>query len=142
MRHHGRQGRFPGGPALFYVENRDGRPVPWFRFASGLAIKAQGIRVPPKIRVLLMNRQDRRRQLSDLSKSDAMYSSFPSDMRAALGIPDGGRVVARLVDGTVVLEPISIAIKRAQDYVRQFVPEGVSLADELIAERRAAADHE
>lgn len=67
---------------------------------------------------------------------------IPSGMRAALGIPDGGRVVARLVDGTVVLEPISIAIRRAQDYVRQFVPEGVSLADELIAERRATADHE
>ncbi len=67
---------------------------------------------------------------------------IPVGMRVALGIPDGGPVVARLVEGTVVLEPIAVAVKRAQDYVRQFVPEGVSLADELIAERRAAADHE
>ncbi|MBJ7415134.1 MAG: AbrB/MazE/SpoVT family DNA-binding domain-containing protein [Niveispirillum sp.] len=67
---------------------------------------------------------------------------IPSGMRAALGIPDGGRVVARLVDGAVVLEPIALAVRRAQDYVRSFVPEGLSLADEVIAERRAAADHE
>jgi AbrB family looped-hinge helix DNA binding protein len=67
---------------------------------------------------------------------------IPAGMRAAMGIPEGGPVVARLVDGAVILEPIAVAIKRAQDYVRQFVPEGVSLADEVIAERRAAADHE
>lgn len=67
---------------------------------------------------------------------------IPAGMRAAMGIPEGGRVVARLVDGVVILEPIAVAIRRAQDYVRQFVPEGVSLADEVIAERRAVADHE
>lgn len=67
---------------------------------------------------------------------------IPAGMRSAMGIPEGGPVVARLVDGVVILEPIAVAIKRAQDYVRQFVPEGVSLADEVIAERRAAADHE
>ena len=67
---------------------------------------------------------------------------IPAGMRAAMGIPDGGRVVARLEDGVVILEPIAVAIRRAQDYVRRFVPEGVSLADEVIAERRAAADHE
>ena len=39
-----------------------------------------------------MNRQDRRRQLSDLAKSDAMYSSFPSDMRAATELHRQGRM--------------------------------------------------
>ncbi len=34
------------------------------------------------------------------------------------------------------------AIKRAQDMVRRYVPEGVSLVDELIAERRAEAARE
>lgn len=67
---------------------------------------------------------------------------IPAAMRSALGLPDGGRVIARLVDGAVVLEPVAVAVKRAQDLVRQYVPAGVSLADELIADRRAAADHE
>ena len=42
----------------------------------------------------------------------------------------------------VAPEHIAAAVKRAQSLVRQFVPEGVSLADELIAERRAAAEVE
>lgn len=33
-------------------------------------------------------------------------------------------------------------IRRAQERVRRYVPEGVSLADELIAERRAEARRE
>ena len=34
------------------------------------------------------------------------------------------------------------AIRRAQERIRRYVPEGVSLADELIAERRAEARRE
>lgn len=34
------------------------------------------------------------------------------------------------------------AIRRAQERVRRYVPEGVSLSDELIAERRAEARRE
>lgn len=39
-----------------------------------------------------MNRQDRRRQLSDLTKSDAMLNSFPADMRAATELHRQGRL--------------------------------------------------
>ncbi|MFN8616472.1 MAG: hypothetical protein U0837_05210 [Dehalococcoidia bacterium] len=34
------------------------------------------------------------------------------------------------------------AIKEAQRIIRRFIPEGVSLADELIAERRLEAERE
>ena len=37
---------------------------------------------------------------------------------------------------------IKKAIRRAQERVRRYVPEGVSLSDELIAERRAEARRE
>jgi vacuolar-type H+-ATPase subunit H len=37
---------------------------------------------------------------------------------------------------------IKKAIRRAQERVRRYVPEGVNLADELIAERRAEARRE
>ncbi len=67
---------------------------------------------------------------------------IPANMRAELGVPDGGKLVARLVDGTVVLEPLDMALKRLQAFVAQHIPPGVSLADELIAERRAEADRE
>jgi hypothetical protein len=63
-------------------------------------------------------------------------------MRAELGFQHGGKVIARVVNGTVVLEPIEAAIRRAQDMVRKYVPDNVDLVAELIAERRAAAELE
>jgi AbrB family looped-hinge helix DNA binding protein len=67
---------------------------------------------------------------------------IPANMRAVLGLQDGGKVVARGVDGAVVLEPADAAIRRAQAMVRRYVPEGAGLVEELIAERRAAAERE
>ncbi len=67
---------------------------------------------------------------------------IPASMRAELGFQHGGRVIARVVDGTVVLEPIEAAIRRAQAMVRKYVPDDVDLVAELIAERRAAAELE
>jgi hypothetical protein len=63
-------------------------------------------------------------------------------MRAELGFQHGGKVIARIVNGTVVLEPIEAAIRRAQEMVRKYVPDNVDLVAELIAERRAAAELE
>jgi antitoxin PrlF len=48
---------------------------------------------------------------------------IPANMRAELGWQGGGKLLARLVDGTVVLEPIDAAIRRAQALVSQYVPE-------------------
>lgn len=67
---------------------------------------------------------------------------IPAGMRAEIGLPEGGRVVARVENGAVILEPFEIALHRARRLVRRYVPEGVSLADELIADRHAAAGHE
>ena len=67
---------------------------------------------------------------------------IPASMRAALGLRGGDQLVARIVDGAVVLEPLDAAIRHAQAMVRRYVPEGSGLVDELIAERRAAAERE
>jgi AbrB family looped-hinge helix DNA binding protein len=66
----------------------------------------------------------------------------PANMRAALGLRGGGKLIARIVDGALVLEPIEVAVRRAQEMVRRFVQPGSGLVDELIAERRAAAERE
>jgi len=67
---------------------------------------------------------------------------IPANMRAELGLKDGDKLIARVVDGAVILEPIDVAVRRVQASVRKYVPEGVSLVDELIAERRAEAERE
>jgi hypothetical protein len=51
-------------------------------------------------------------------------------------------VVVRLEDGEVRLIKYADSVRRAQALVRQFVEPGRSLADELIAERRAEAERE
>jgi hypothetical protein len=47
-----------------------------------------------------------------------------------------------VVDGELHVRPLRDAVARVQARLRQFVPADVSLSDELIADRRAAADRE
>jgi len=67
---------------------------------------------------------------------------IPAEYRRALGLNVGDRVVLQLDDGEVRLFSQPEAIRRAQELVRRYVPDGVSLVDELIAERRAEAERE
>lgn len=68
--------------------------------------------------------------------------SLPEVMRSALGMKDGDPVILRLEEDSIRIVSLPVAVKRAQAIVRRFVPEGVSLVDELIAERRAEAKRE
>jgi bifunctional DNA-binding transcriptional regulator/antitoxin component of YhaV-PrlF toxin-antitoxin module len=68
--------------------------------------------------------------------------ALPEVMRTALGVKDGEPVILTLQEDGIRIVSLPVAIKRAQAIVRRFVPEGVSLADELIAERRAEAKRE
>lgn len=65
-----------------------------------------------------------------------------AEYRKALGLKVGDKVVLRLEDGGVPISTLDTAIRRAQEFVRQYVPEGYSLVDELIADRRAEAERE
>lgn len=67
---------------------------------------------------------------------------IPAEYRKALGIAEGDELLLRLVDGELRLSSRVAAIQRAQAIVRRHVPEGVSLARELIEERRAEAERE
>lgn len=67
---------------------------------------------------------------------------IPAEARKALGLPKGGALVLRIDNGVVMLEPISHAIARAQAMVKPYATPGVSMADELIADRRAEAAKE
>ena len=66
----------------------------------------------------------------------------PAPFREALGIKEGDTLVASLEDGEIRLLTIPAAVRRAQALVRQFVPQGVSLVDELLSERHREAEGE
>jgi len=55
-----------------------------------------------------------------------------------MGLKEGDTVLWELRDGVAVLTTRLAQMREAQTMVRRFVPEGVFLIDELIAERRAA----
>lgn len=63
----------------------------------------------------------------------------PATFRKALGIKPGDEVVMVLEEGELRVLGTRQAIARAQSLVRRYVPEGRSLSQELIQERREEA---
>ncbi len=67
---------------------------------------------------------------------------IPADVRQAMGIEEGSTLFCRFEKGELTLGTAQAVMKRVQAAVRQYVPEGVSLVDELIADRRREAAKE
>lgn len=67
---------------------------------------------------------------------------IPAECRKELGINVGDDVIVHAEDQELRIYTLREAARRAQAIVRQYVPEGYSLVDELIAERRAEAERE
>lgn len=64
---------------------------------------------------------------------------IPLNIRRAMGLSEAGAVTAQLVNGELRLFSPTQALKNAQSLVQKLVPCDVSLADELIVERRNEA---
>jgi AbrB family looped-hinge helix DNA binding protein len=67
---------------------------------------------------------------------------IPAAFREALGLSEGDTLIASIADGELHLLTVRAAVRRAQTIVRRFVPEGVSLVDELIDDRRREVERE
>jgi AbrB family looped-hinge helix DNA binding protein len=66
---------------------------------------------------------------------------IPSAIRKELGIVDGETLVARVDNGRLVIEKREAVLSRVFERFC-VIPPGISLADELIAERREEARQE
>jgi AbrB family looped-hinge helix DNA binding protein len=62
---------------------------------------------------------------------------IPANLRLAMGLEVGETLVARVEEDRLVLERPRATLARLQRAFSETVPEGVSLADELLADRRA-----
>jgi len=68
---------------------------------------------------------------------------LPAVLLSAAGFKGDDVLVARVAnDGGIHLLSSRTAIRRAQDLIRQFVPENVSLVEELLQARRREAENE
>jgi hypothetical protein len=67
---------------------------------------------------------------------------LPTPLLEAAGLEVGAAVIAEAGAGELRLRSLDQAIAEVQAMVRGFVPDDVSLVDELIAERRREAQRE
>jgi AbrB family looped-hinge helix DNA binding protein len=67
---------------------------------------------------------------------------IPAKMRDALRMKVGDRLNVRLEGNELRIYTYQEGLRRAQEIVKRFVPEGSTLADDLIAERRQDATNE
>ena len=67
---------------------------------------------------------------------------IPASFRKALGIRAGDEIVLRMEDGELRITTMKRRIERAQHMIRKYVKPGVSLVDELIADRRRESENE
>jgi AbrB family looped-hinge helix DNA binding protein len=67
---------------------------------------------------------------------------IPAAFRKALGINPGDEILLRLEDDELRISTLRSRLERVRRHVRKYVKPGVSLVDELIAERREAAKSE
>jgi bifunctional DNA-binding transcriptional regulator/antitoxin component of YhaV-PrlF toxin-antitoxin module len=67
---------------------------------------------------------------------------IPAELRRTFQLEAGETLVARVEEDRLVLERPRAALARLQRAFGQAVPAGVSLADELLADRRAEVRRE
>jgi len=65
----------------------------------------------------------------------------PAKLRRELGMESGGRLLIRVENGALILEPRQVVERRLRERFRRVDPQ-VSIAESLIADRRAEAERE
>ncbi len=67
---------------------------------------------------------------------------LPTTLSDSLGLKPGAVLFARASDGEILLLTREAVTRRVQAMAREFVPEGVSLVDELLEDRRREVEAE
>lgn len=67
---------------------------------------------------------------------------LPAAVTNALNLKEGNTLVVTVEDDEIRLMTIPTAVRKAQAIVRQYVPAGVSLVDELLEDRRREVERE
>lgn len=67
---------------------------------------------------------------------------IPADVRAEIGMPQGGTLVLSVQKGRVVLEPYRDILGRVRKEVRACIPPDTDLAGELLRDRCREAETE
>jgi bifunctional DNA-binding transcriptional regulator/antitoxin component of YhaV-PrlF toxin-antitoxin module len=74
--------------------------------------------------------------------SGARRVAIPAELCHHYGIEPGDPVVLEPTESGIVLRPLHAVIRDVQAYFADIAPPGISLSDELLAERRQEAEQE
>ncbi len=67
---------------------------------------------------------------------------IPAQYRRKMGVAEGDKLILRFEDNALRVMTPNQALRSAQELVRRYIPEGRSLSEELIAERRRESGDE
>ena len=67
---------------------------------------------------------------------------LPAAVRERLGLKPGDEVLMREVEGGVLVTTPAAAVRRVQEELRKWVPEGALVSDDVLAMRRAEVERE
>ena len=81
-----------------------------------------------------------RQRLVQVAENGRM--NLPADVRRALGLNGAGRMILTQDENGVMLTTADHALKRIRALAAPFKPEGRSVVDELLADRREEASSE
>ncbi len=90
----------------------------------------------------MMNSMDDHIKMSKTRISPNGRIVIPAVIRQQLGVKPGDPILMEVEDGVLRIESYPTRIARIQREVAQYIPPGVSLADELVAERHEEARRE
>ena len=81
-------------------------------------------------------------QLFHVRVSDGRRLVLPAEVCEQLGVEVGDTVIVSVAEGKVQLQPLGTRLAEFRALGATKVPPGVSLVDDLLAERRAEAERE
>ncbi|HZP75692.1 MAG TPA: AbrB/MazE/SpoVT family DNA-binding domain-containing protein [Pseudolabrys sp.] len=108
-----------------------------YQFVRNVLLRDQGRRPDTPARAFNPNATINRVQLG----ADGQVA-LPEVIRDALQLREGETLIATVEDDEIRLMTIPVAVRKAQALIRQYIPEGVSLVDELLEDRRREVERE
>ena len=61
---------------------------------------------------------------------------IPASLRQQIGMAKGGKLIASIRDGVLILEPFDVAVRHFRDMTRQYLKPTGSVVEEFLEERK------
>jgi AbrB family looped-hinge helix DNA binding protein len=113
-----------------------------YQFVRNVLVREESRGSAPSLRVVDAPPVVSERSANRVGIGPSGQISIPSAIMETLGVKEGDTLIVTVEDEEIRLMTIPTAVRKAQAIVRQYVPAGVSLVDELLADRAREVERE